>query len=161
MNWTDGITLAIALLGATLGLINTWNSISDRRVRIRVRPLWTHAANGQGFAIEVTNLSAFPVTIAETGLLYERPRSSSPERAVLPHGMRSGDGKWPRRLEPRDQVTVYSSLSEIPTGRSLWGGYARTMCGELAHGRSPALRQLSDILQRSGGAQRRSTTDGF
>ena len=39
----DGITLAIAVLGAALGIINTWKSIDKDRLKLKVIP--KHAKN--------------------------------------------------------------------------------------------------------------------
>lgn len=146
MTWASAVTLAIAVLGAVLGVINTWNTISNRRVKLRVRPLWAVTATGQFVGIEVTNLSTFPVTVSDVGMLYRRPWSKAPERAAITAPEFSDGGGWPRKLNPREQVTAYLQPMHLPRGRSLWGAYARTVCGEIAHGRSPALKQLSDML---------------
>jgi len=67
--WKDYLTIAAALLGAVLGVMNTWNAIDQRRVRLRVRP--SHAITvpdgALKFCVEVLNLSAFAVTITEVG----------------------------------------------------------------------------------------------
>jgi hypothetical protein len=67
--WKDFITLGAALLGAGLGIMNTWNSLSQRRVRLRVTP--SHAIvvpfGIDMFSIEVVNLSSFSVTVKEVG----------------------------------------------------------------------------------------------
>lgn len=147
MTWSSAVTLAIAVLGAVLGVINTWNTLSNRRVRLRVRPLWSITATGRFVAIEVTNLSAFPVTVSDVGMLYRRPWSKAPERMTITAPKFSDDGGWPRKLNSREQVTAYFHPTHLPRGRRLWGVYARTICGEIAHGRSPALKQLIDILE--------------
>jgi hypothetical protein len=63
--WKDYITMGAAALGAGLGLMNTWNAMSQRRVRLRVRPAYATVvpAGAIAFCIEVINLSTFPVTI--------------------------------------------------------------------------------------------------
>lgn len=147
MTWASGVTLAIAVLGAVLGVINTWNTVSNRRVRLRVRPLWAITPAGKFVGIEVTNLSTFPLTIGDVGMLYRRPWSKAPERAAITAPEFSDGGHWPRKLDPREQVTAYIHPAHLPRGRSLWGAYARTVCGEIAHGRSPALTQLSSMLE--------------
>lgn len=147
MNWASAVTLAIAVLGAVLGVINTWNTISNRRVRLRVRPLWAVTATGQFVGIEVTNLSTFPVTVSDVGMLYRRPWSQAPERAAITAPEFSDGDHWPRKLDPREQVTAYIHPAHLPRGRNFWGAYARTICGEIAYGRSPALKQLSGILE--------------
>ena len=38
--WKDMTTIALAALGAGLGVMNTWNALSQRRVRLVVRPTY-------------------------------------------------------------------------------------------------------------------------
>ena len=148
MTWAQAITLAIAVLGAVLGIINTWAKISERRVRLRVRPMSTVGGPpGAGFSIEVTNLSAFALTISEVGFLKGRATSSSPARMLIAYPLILDGGQWPRKLEPRDQVSLYLDPQHIPHG-SIGKAYAKTLCGELAVGDSPALKQL-----RQGGTE--------
>lgn len=147
MTLASAVTLAIAVLGAVLGVVNTWNTINNQRVRLRVRPLWAITPMGRLIGIEVTNLSTFPVTVSDVGMLYRRPRSKAPERAALTAPEFSDGGGWPRKLNPREQVTAYLQPMHLPCGKHLWGAYARTICGEIAHGRSPALKQLSSLLE--------------
>jgi hypothetical protein len=71
----DGIILAIALLGACLGIINTWKAIDRDRLKLKVIPKHTIPAGhfpdqSVTFCIEVTNLSIFAVTINEAGVLF-------------------------------------------------------------------------------------------
>lgn len=72
MTVINGITLALALLGAVLGIINTWHSLDKSRVKLRVRP--KHAIpfgvmdERLTFCIEITNLSAFAITVEEAGV---------------------------------------------------------------------------------------------
>lgn len=140
--WKDYITMGAAALGAGLGVMNTWNAMSQRRVRLRVKPAYVNPGGVVGFCIEVVNLSMFPVTIAEVGFsLRGRKRLAviSPE---------FNDGKpWPRRLESRDAVTAYFDPAQIAQHRQRIGkAYARTSCGELGYGTSPALRQLRNLI---------------
>ncbi|WP_126173457.1 hypothetical protein [Altericroceibacterium xinjiangense] len=150
MTWPAAITLCIALLGAVLGIINTWNSVSQRRVKLRVSPAWAVGPFGGAFGIEVTNLSAFALTISEVGFLHNRPVSSTPARIVVSDPVVTDGKPYPRRLEPREQVTVYFDPRTIPPGKRLWRAYAKTACGELKHGGSPALDQLEGMV--SGGS---------
>lgn len=147
MTVVQGVTLAIAMLGAALGIINTWIAVSNRRVRLKVRPMWTVGAGpNAGFSIEVTNLSTFPLTITEVGFLYGRGKSLAPARMVITQPM-VVDGKgWPRRLEAREEVSVYFDLGSIPTGEPFRRAYTKTACGEVATGDSPALKQLRDMV---------------
>ncbi len=112
----EAITLAIAVLGAVLGLLNTWHQLDRSRVKLRVRPKHAISIGGvlQGvdFCIEVTNLSAFEVTISEAGLLY---RGTDARGCMTAPPILIDGGKWPRRLPPRSSVTVYGHR---PTGRA-------------------------------------------
>lgn len=142
MSILDGVTLAIAILGAALGLINTWHVLDRSRVKLRVRPkhavpVGTIDAN-LTFCIEVTNLSAFAVTIEETGVFYKGTDSRGAyTRPILIDG-----GEWPRRLEPRSSVTVFGQ-SPRKLGHTLKCAYASTACGVTRRGTSPAFKQLA------------------
>lgn len=149
MGWSEAVTLAIAVLGAALGVINTWNSINTRKVRLRVRPSWTIGLGGHDFGIEVMNLSAFPVTLDEVGFLYGRSLSSTPRRAMVMRPTVIDGGPWPRRLDARGSVFVYFASGELPGGRPFWRAYGKTACGVLATGSSPAFRQLREMVRKN------------
>ncbi|MBZ9977815.1 hypothetical protein [Mesorhizobium sp. BR-1-1-10] len=67
--WNNAVTLGVALLGAGLGIMNTWQAISADRVRLRVKPAYAIGVPGGQvmFSIEVVNLSNFALTVAEVG----------------------------------------------------------------------------------------------
>lgn len=142
--WKDFITFGAALLGACLGVMNTWNAINQRRVRLRVRPTHAFAVPNAArmFCIEVINLSTFPVTISEVGFTTRHWIDRGDRLAVV--GPLIIDGRpWPRRLETREAVSVYFSPSDVLSQRKPIGRvYARTSCDEVAYGTSPALKQL-------------------
>lgn len=147
--WKDYLTTAAAVLGAALGIMNTWNAINQRRVRLRVRPLHTVAVptGAEGFAIEVTNLSAFAVTIEEVGFALHWRGVKSP-RAVVAYPELFDGKPWPRRLESREAVTVRFPLRDMEEhrGRKLGKAYASTACGISRYGDSPALDGLRKRL---------------
>jgi hypothetical protein len=143
----DGITLAIALVGAVLGIINTVHSLSRSRVRLRVVPKTAKAMGDQAMltnstqaisnhlCIDVVNLSAFAVTISSVGF---KVRGTSGFASVWQPIV--FDGKpWPRRLEPRESVTAYLAPGQDLTRASR--AYAKTDCGELRYGSSRALKE--------------------
>lgn len=143
MPLTQAITLAIAVLGAALGLINTWHAIDKKRVKIRVRPkhaIPVGAADPRfTFCIEITNLSEFAITIDEAGVFYKGTdsRGAYTQPIII-------DGKpWPRRLEPRSSVTVYGEPPQPKPDHALKCAYARTECGVTRTGTSPAFKQLA------------------
>jgi hypothetical protein len=148
--WKDIITIALASVGAALGVMNTWNALSQRRVRLVVRP--TYALNADGrrppmISISVTNLSNFPMTIDEVG--FTGPKGAKRGKRAMIAQPRVIDGKpWPRRLESREAVSLYFGVEDVHRDPSLLAmAYAGTECGVYAYGTSPALDQLRDIAK--------------
>lgn len=139
----EAVTLSIALLGAVLGLVNTWHSLDESRVKLKVRP--AHAIPvgtvnpALTFCIEVTNLSTFSVTVCDVGVFY---RGTSKRGSIVTPFLIDG-GKWPRRLEPRSSVTVYSERPDSTPIQRIKCAYARTECGVTKTGTSPALKQIA------------------
>jgi hypothetical protein len=154
------IAAACGLLGAVLGIINTCYLVSRNRLRLRVRPMFMAMSGGQGTAIvrhegipfppgtgsclsiEVLNLSSFPVTVCEVGLQGATVKT---ERMIVFPGSTLGD-QLPKRLEPRVSMLVIgpaeTSLCANASrlGRSV-KAYAKTSCGCIVRGTSPALKQ--------------------
>lgn len=139
----EGITLAIAVLGAVLGMTNTWHALDRSRAKLKVVPAHAIPVGGMNpsinFAIEITNLSAFPVTVHDAGVLYRgtEARGSFTNPIII-------DGKpWPRRLEPRSSVSVYGQRPQSTSEHRVKCAYARTQCGLTVTGNSGALRQIA------------------
>jgi hypothetical protein len=150
--WKDYITLCAAIIGAVLGILNMWNTLNQRRIRLRVSP--AHAIffpdHRRGFCIEVVNLSAFPVTINEVGFeIAGRIFKGSPRLAV-PNPKLLDSKPWPRRLESRESVSAYLDVQNkmVDRGEIITKAYVRTACGAIRHGNSPALRQLVEELKK-------------
>lgn len=145
--WKEVLTLSVALLGAALGIMNTWHAISQRRVRLCVKPAYAIGVpNGEiSFSIEVVNLSSFPVTLAEVGFAMRGGKRLAVTQPFFVDG-----GPWPRRLESREAMSAYFDPAEIAVHRQPIGkAYTRTTCGEIAYGSSPALRQLRSLIPTS------------
>lgn len=143
MTIISAITLAIAALGAVLGIINTWHSLDKSRVKLRIRPkhaIPIGAADPRiTFCIEVTNLSSFAVTISQAGVMYHgSERRGGYVQPILIDGK-----EWPRRLEPRSSVTIYGMPPTSEGGLSLKCAYAETECGVVRTGTSPAFKQIA------------------
>jgi hypothetical protein len=143
MTLYESITFGFALLGAVLGVMNTWNAINRTRVRLRVSPSYLIAMpNGDPFfGIEVVNLSSFPVTIAEAGFFLP-----GRQRSVIVEPL------WgvtlPRRLESREAVTIAFHPGEMAARKDRIGkAFCKTACGVEVSGDSPARRQLAQIIQ--------------
>jgi hypothetical protein len=155
MSTLDAITLSIAVLGAVLGIVNTWHALSLRMVRLVVRPSAAVRIGAGAFkstihvpppgtvadlCIEVTNLSAFAVTIDEVGLLPRRGKV----RQAIPRPILADGGAWPRRLQPRESVSTYCDPGSVADTVQVKCAYATTACGHTAKASSPALRALFD-----------------
>jgi len=139
----QAVTLAIAVLGAVLGVINTWNGLDKSRVKLLVRPKHAIPVGGADprltFCIEVINLSAFAVTVEDVGVFFK----GTAVRGSIVQPILADGGTWPRRLEPRSSVTVYSQTPASKFGDVIKCAYAKTSCGYTQTGTSPALKQIA------------------
>lgn len=140
----QAVTLALAVLGAVLGVINTWHSLDKARVKLRVLPahaipVGPGANRSLNFSIEVTNLSSFAVTVHDVGVFFH----GTDQRASFVRPIVIDGGAWPRRLEPRSSVSIYGERPESPAHQRIRCAYARTSCGVTKRGNSPALKQIS------------------
>jgi hypothetical protein len=163
----DGITFSVAVLGAVLGVINTWHGFNQSKVKLRVIPKYAFSGDGgdegvyhatislerTGFpkegemgCIEVTNLSAFPVNISEIGFTVRgHPRKDERVFVKTPITL---DGKtFARRLESRASVHGHFALNKLTP--DIRKAYAVTDCGEVAYGTSPALKEIVSRLRES------------
>lgn len=139
----SAITFAIAVLGAILGLINTWHAIDKTRVKLRVTPKHAIPVGGMDekltFCIEVVNLSSFAVTIDDVGVFLKGTK----DRIVYTSPLTFDGGSWPRRLESRSSVTVYGERPKSKGQHRPKCAYARTSCGETHMGTSAAFKQIA------------------
>lgn len=141
--WVQAVTLVIAVLGAVLGVINTWHGLDKSRVKLEVRP--AHAIpigavpTNIALSIEVTNLGSVPVTVYDVGVFYY----GTDKRGSIVQPLLVDGGPWPRRLEPRSSVTVYGQRPQSIPGHRVKCAYARTQCGVTKTGTSPALKQIA------------------
>ena len=141
----DIFTISCAVIGAVLGIINTWQGLNQRRVKLKVVPTTAYPVNHGGeFApemgcIEVTNLSAFPVTVREVGFTDGDPRKKA--RAAIPQPI---GGSLPHRLESRASVSLYFDWKRLK--RNMKRAYVLTDCGEVGYGNSPAFKSMRKRL---------------
>jgi hypothetical protein len=145
----DGVTLAIAVLGAVLGVINAWQAHDRDRVKLRVAPRVAYTFTALGDAhhvgIEVINRSAFPLTISQVGFLLD-----SGERCALITPILFDGGGFPRRLEARTAFTAFfkpgwerGAHFTVATR-----AYAETTAGDVALSSRRAVRRLRAALSR-------------
>lgn len=131
--------LVFGLLGAVLGVINTWRAFDRDRVRVKVVPVFVfNERNDQWLGVELTNLSYFPVTITSVGFLKARSDDYMPFLAPELQGCR-----LPERMEARTRFTAFIPMAacQHPNFATINRGYADTACGRRFTGTSGALRQ--------------------
>jgi hypothetical protein len=148
-SWTNVLTPALAVLGSLLGVLNWWHTFNSSKVKLRVKPAYAFGVpNGRPMlSIEVVNLSNFAVTVHEVGITLNG-NSISRERAAVTNPILVDKGNWPRRLESREAVAVYLDPASFQADKpNLGKAYARTSCGEVEYGTSPALEQFKTIFK--------------
>ena len=163
----DVIIAIAAFSGMGLGFYNLWNEQNKKKVKLKVIPksVLQSGTNSVGqnmiltssnefninntqdeFAIEIINLSTFPVVIDEVGFNI----SGTKARMSLPVPVLHDNNKeWPRKLESREAVTVYSSLRELlstPSLSKVSNAFAKTSCGHSGTGKTEALSQLINYV---------------
>ncbi len=146
------LTTIIAVIGAVLGIMNTWAGMNQRRVKLKVVPQMAHFISGTGDwgpemgCIEVTNLSVFPVTVREVGFTIDRDLRKGKRVAITPPRIIDG-GPWPRRPEARTTVSLY--FDWVGLGGDIKRAYVLTECGEVAYGDSPALESIRSRIKNA------------
>lgn len=142
----EWLTFGIAIVGAVLGVLNTWHAISQSSPKMRVRMLYTYSTPKVelvGFSIDVTNLSSFALTVTEVGFSLSPWWRRDIERLYLnPH--EAAGNALPVRLESRQSASFYfpGELKGLST-KKVTAAYAKTDCGVYFRGITPALRQMS------------------
>ena len=132
--FSSNVTLIIAIIGAVLGIINTWRSYSKDRVNVMVEARGAILSDGYGQAqhrlcVEVVNLSFMPVTISQISFTLHGNKKYS--FIFFPEFM-DGKGNLPRTLEARNSFSAfvpYSSYNK-ETIESLNAPYVKTACGK-------------------------------
>ncbi len=157
--WLQVISFSLALVGALFSALNSYASLVRDRVKLKIvpkayiedpngffardypdekdTPEWSHVC------IEVINLGMIPVTISEVGFLLS---DTSKARIVVKRPAVMDGKPFPRRLEPRESVTVYGTLSAKEYPR-ISKAYAGTACGVIAKGTSPFLKNIIKLAR--------------
>ena len=162
------VTFGAAFLGMGLGLYNFFIERAKRKVKVHVqfksvmRRFRNSVTGAEGvmtslndfnkkildeyFAIEAVNLSSFPVVIGNVGFeVY-----GMTERMMIIQPVVEDNGKWPRKLDQRESVTVYGSLRHLladPNTAKIKNAFVETSCGKICRGTSPALSGLIDYAR--------------
>jgi len=128
MEWTNWLTLGIAVLGATLGVFNAVWLIRKDTVRLKVRYVTIYLPRTDVWtgAVEVVNTGYLPVTVNEVAFHFDR-RSKTRAAVITDLLQRT---QLPHRLEARTAISIAASpdiLRNIDSGRFTWCS-AATAC---------------------------------
>lgn len=146
--WVQITTLAIALLGAVLGMLNTWRTFRGDRVKLRMVPLYAEDTDGgHNFAVEVVNLSSFPVVVNYIGFSLQ----GTDKHMQLPAPAFIGGERLPVRLEARASCTALAPLAAFDKAQlaRIDRAVVQTACGHEAKGDSTSFRQVIDLAAAS------------
>ena len=150
--WLPHVTLAIAVLGAVLGVLTTWRTFNNDRVRVRVRPTTVYFPHAGQWAlgVEVVNLSAFAITVDSVGFTM---RGTDRHLQLMRPMLSSGDS-LPKRLEPRTAFTAFAAFGTEEEEDFAFAdqAYVGTACGERVTG---GRRQLANVMHNLARARRR------
>ena len=162
MTATESITLGIAILGAVtgtigigLGIWSLYRELDRDRVKLKVVPNMAIPVGGRhsGYflAVDVTNLSAFAVSIAQVSF---RIRDSN-ETGISFEAITADGGPVQRRMEPRTSMSVLfpHELITDPTFGRVRCVFVKTACGQEFEGTSGALEQMAKEAQARIGRQ--------
>lgn len=147
----EAITLAIASVGAVLGILNTWKSYDKDRPKLKVMPKTAVFTGSHGvdqrprLCIEATNLSTFPLTVTEFGVMFV----GTTDRGVFLEPLFRDGGNLPRTLEPRTSITAYMEPEALHgNSHPIKCAYVQTDCGLMFKGKSPALQGFARSAKR-------------
>ena len=169
--YVEVVTFGIALVGASLGVLNFCRDYLQDRVRLRVVPkiAYRHPSGTRfgmtgpdghadrpgisglpkQWAVEVVNLSSFAVTIAEVGIGYDKRGG----RGIFYQPEMTDNRTWPVRLQPRESVTFYAASGQklLDVALESFRAFAKTDCGEVRFGKSDILtvetiRQMAESM---------------
>lgn len=146
-NWLQLVTLAIAIVGAVLGVLNTWRAFSQDRVRLVIKPVYaTLVPSGEEcLSISIRNLSTFAITVTHIGFTMQ---GTDRHLQLLPLFLQPA-GQLPVRLEPRTAFTAFAApgATEVAGMGRADKVYVSTACGQRMLGKrdelAAALHNLS------------------
>ena len=136
----EWITPLVATAALALGVVNSYFNFSKTRVKLRVKPSFSHLFNtalysmedsqpAQSITIEITNLSDFELVITEVG--FKRWATSGYRNVVAPP-FSTTQGQMNRiDLKPRDNISVICPtdiFSLFKTSR-IRTTHVKTACG--------------------------------
>jgi len=139
------VSMALGSVGTLIGVLTFRNTINRQKVKLAVTPApgRTTPQGDPCVCVEVVNLSSFAVTISEIGLNRRDGKCYSLLDRPLTDGRR-----LPQRVESRESVTAYFPGSGIDIDQATTG-FAKTACGYMQEGDSPAWKQITERAETS------------
>ena len=143
------VGLAVALAATAVGVLNHGRLIDQDKVKLRVVPhcaLSEEMPDREFLALTITNLSVFPITLKEVGILFDERK----QRAISVHAVASDGGPVTRRMDPRTSVGICfpPEFLRDPRFQTAECAYATTDCGETVESIGPALKEMVAEAQR-------------
>ncbi|WP_159093996.1 hypothetical protein [Stenotrophomonas sp. ZAC14D2_NAIMI4_6] len=129
MEWTNWLTLGIAVLGATLGVFNAVWLIRKDTVRLKVSyvSVYIPGADIWSGGVQIINAGYLPVTVTE--IAFHDGKTDKKRAAVFSDYVQQV--KLPHRMEPRTAITVVADpgiLRGVQGGQFTWCSTG-TACG--------------------------------
>lgn len=137
----QAITLATAIVGAVLGVLNWWRAFNADRVRLQVRVSWAFVPGDSRphISVNVVNLSNFAVTVTRLGF----DLVGDARHIQLPGNIQTNGKPMPVRMEARTDLTALLPLAAVQDGNTrLRCAFAETACGQRRVGGKEALRHI-------------------
>ena len=126
MTATESITLAVALLGALLGVLNAWRTYAKDRPRLRIKTKsWLNSFGESGLCIEAANVGFLDVYIEQVGFTL-------PGNMVLLFPcLAMGVHEFPHLLKAGQYATFYvpPHVNENPSLATATHAFVRTGTG--------------------------------
>lgn len=131
------ISAAAGVIGTAISVLSFKQTVSGQTPKLNVIPVpgWTTPQLIPCVCVEVVNLSSFPVTISEIGL------NCHSGRRYVAIGFLTNGSQLPQRVEPRASLTAYFLAADVDINL-VTTAFAKTSCGHVQEGDSPAWRQL-------------------
>lgn len=144
MDWIQGVTLGIAVVGATLGVFNAAWMIRKDTVRLRVSCVIEVTNTGLvTAAIEVINTGYIPVTITEVA--FTSARNAKNKLVIINDCLNRC--RLPHRLEARASMTVAAAPLDFQHPQMAITRYchAKTACEVIVRSRIRAWRNETEF----------------
>lgn len=139
-------TLTIAVVGAALGVLNTWRAFSQDSLRLRLNASFGIGGNGTHcILLTMVNLSTFQVTVVRVGF----DRLDGDTHMQIPQPFFTQRESLPLRLEPRTSSTVMVPLGTLENDQisQIKHAYVHTACGRKVLSRGTVFRQIANSVR--------------